>query len=69
MAIDQFLGCHPYDPEHDLYGYAPGLAPGIVFCVLFFLTTAAHLFQTWQTRTWWTIVFAIGGLSTLPALL
>lgn len=65
MAIDQFEGCAPYNDEYDLYGYAPELAPGIVFCLLFLLTTVAHVFQAWRTRTWWALVFAVGGLSTL----
>ena len=63
MAISEFQGCAPYTEEYDLYGYAPELAPGIVFCILFFLSTIGHVLQAWQTRTWWALVFAVGALS------
>jgi hypothetical protein len=44
------------------YGYRPSLAAGIVFVVLFTLSTVVHIYQLVPTRAWWMIVFVIGGI-------
>lgn len=59
-------GCVPYDPEIDTqYGYQPSEAAGIVFCALFGLSLALHVFQSTYKRQWTFYVFAIGALSEL----
>lgn len=57
-------GCIAYDPLalEPTYGYDPSLAPGIVFTVAFFLSMAAHVFQTIRSRKWWYSAFALGAL-------
>ncbi|KAI9369102.1 RTA1 like protein-domain-containing protein [Aspergillus egyptiacus] len=45
------------------YGYAPSLAAGIVFLVLFGLSMLAHTAQMVWKRTWWCAVFVVGNLS------
>lgn len=63
---DADTGCTPWTPGYETaYGYVPSLAAGIVFCVLFGLSMLVHLYQTIQTRAWWTIVFSIGALTEL----
>jgi hypothetical protein len=59
-------GCYPFNLElygQPSYGYVPSLAAGIVFCSLFGIAMALHVFQTTWKQLWWTYVFAIGSLS------
>ncbi|KAF4417802.1 RSB1-like protein [Fusarium acutatum] len=65
MSTEQDLrkGCHAYiTGTHTSYGYVPSTAAGIVFCVLFGLSTIMHLIQLGRSRIWWCSVFVIGGL-------
>ncbi|KAG4263681.1 hypothetical protein FPRO04_11342 [Fusarium proliferatum] len=65
MSAEQDLrkGCHAYIAgTHTSYGYVPSTAAGIVFCILFGLSTIIHLIQLGRSRTWWCSVFVIGGL-------
>ena len=69
--------CHAYDPRypHNSYSYVPSLGSGIAFCVLFGLSTIAHVFQAalikvpgtekGSGRQWWMLVFAVGALTEL----
>ncbi|KAH8692708.1 RTA1 like protein-domain-containing protein [Talaromyces proteolyticus] len=55
--------CHAYiDGIDPAYNYVPSLAAGIVFCVLFGLTMAAHTVQFIWKRTWWCVLFSIGAM-------
>ncbi|KAL3470840.1 RTA1 like protein-domain-containing protein [Aspergillus californicus] len=57
-------GCHALIEGYGTsYGYAPSLAAGIVFLVLFGLTMIGHTVQMVWKRTWWCAVFAIGSLT------
>lgn len=61
------MGCHDYiEGLGTPYGYAPSLAAGIVFLVLFGLTMVGHTIQMVWKRTWWCSVFAVGSLSKQP---
>ncbi|KAF4952738.1 hypothetical protein FGADI_6490 [Fusarium gaditjirri] len=65
MPADKALrqGCHAYITGiNNSYGYVPSTAAGIVFCVLFGLSTIVHLYQLGRSRVWWCSVFVIGGL-------
>lgn len=65
MSAEQDLrkGCHAYIAgTHTSYGYIPSTAAGIVFCILFGLSTIMHLVQLGRSRIWWCSVFVIGGL-------
>lgn len=44
------------------YRYNPSETLGIVFCVLFALTSAVHTLQLTRYKTWYFIPFVIGGL-------
>lgn len=44
------------------YRYQPSLAAAILFTILFFLTTSAHLFQLIQKKNWYFIPLLIGGI-------
>ncbi|KAF5568426.1 RSB1 [Fusarium phyllophilum] len=66
MSTEQNLrkGCHAYiTGTHTSYGYVPSTAAGIVFCILFGLSTIIHLIQLGRSRIWWCSVFVIGGLA------
>ncbi|KAI1044169.1 hypothetical protein LB505_007467 [Fusarium chuoi] len=66
MSAEQDLrkGCHAYIAgTHTSYGYIPSTAAGIVFCILFGLSTIMHLVQLGRSRIWWCSVFVIGGLA------
>lgn len=64
------IGCHGYvDGFNTSYGYMPSLAAGIVFLVLFGLSMIAHTVQCVWKRTWWTMVFTVGCMSTFTLLL
>ncbi|KAL5338729.1 RTA1 like protein-domain-containing protein [Aspergillus crustosus] len=57
-------GCGAYIEGLDTpYGYAPSLAAGVVFLVLFSLTMIGQTIQMIWKRTWWSAVFAIGSLT------
>ncbi|CVL00272.1 hypothetical protein FPRO06_06214 [Fusarium proliferatum] len=65
MSAEQDLreGCHAYiTGTRTSYGYVPSTAAGIVFCILFSLSTIIHLIQFGRSRIWWCGVFVIGGL-------
>lgn len=60
--VDQ-AGCLAYSPSIDTsYGYRPSLAAGVVFTVLFTLSTVVHMYQLVSTRAWWQVVFVVGGV-------
>ncbi|KAJ6085429.1 hypothetical protein N7499_005058 [Penicillium canescens] len=42
------------------YSYQPSLAAGIVFSILFYFLTVAHIAQSTHGRRWWSLVFAVG---------
>lgn len=57
-------GCPAYIPGiKTSYGYVPSEGAGIAFVVIFGVSSLLHLGQTIWSRQWWTILFAIGGLS------
>ncbi|KAH7244561.1 RTA1 like protein-domain-containing protein [Fusarium redolens] len=65
MSADQDLrkGCHSLVTGiHTSYGYAPTTSAGIVFCILFRLSTISHIIQLGRSKVWWCIVFVVGGL-------
>jgi hypothetical protein len=50
------------DDDFKLFKYTPSIAAAAIFAVLFALTTFLHIYQVIRTRTWYFIVFCIGGL-------
>jgi len=44
------------------YQYQPSMTAAVIFVVLFALTTALHMVQIRETRSWFMIPFAIGGI-------
>ncbi|KAF9629483.1 putative rta1 domain protein [Lasiodiplodia theobromae] len=57
-------GCPAYIPGIETsYGYVPSEGAGIAFVVIFGVSSLLHLGQTIWSRQWWTILFAIGGLT------
>ncbi|KAJ6120884.1 hypothetical protein N7523_005164 [Penicillium sp. IBT 18751x] len=49
--------------QHDnLYGYKPSIAAGVIFIILFALTTAYHILQLTKAKCWYFIPFVIGGI-------
>lgn len=63
------VGCLAYtDSVSTSYGYRPSLAAGIVFTILFTLSTGLHIYQLVPKRAWWLIVFVVGGLGMLSSL-
>ncbi|KAL4873467.1 hypothetical protein BDV12DRAFT_208480 [Aspergillus spectabilis] len=57
-------GCGAYIEGFETpYGYAPSLAAGVVFLVLFSITMIGQTVQMIWKRTWWCSVFAIGSLT------
>jgi hypothetical protein len=54
----------PYKGHYYLWQYIPNKAAAVIFLILFLLGTAAITFRMFQTRTWFTCVFVIGGLCT-----
>ncbi|KAM6522980.1 hypothetical protein FALCPG4_012587 [Fusarium falciforme] len=44
------------------YRYEPSLAASIIFFVIFALSSALHLYQIIQTRTWYFLPFFVGSL-------
>ncbi|KAE9365646.1 RTA1 like protein [Stipitochalara longipes BDJ] len=50
--------------SHDgyyLWKYLPSIPAAVVFLILFVATTGLHLWRILKTKTWFCIVFAIGG--------
>ncbi|KAF5554657.1 RSB1 [Fusarium mexicanum] len=65
MLSEQDLrkGCHALiTGVHTSYGYVPSTAAGIVFCILFGLSTVIHIIQLGRSKVWWCSVFVVGGL-------
>jgi len=63
MAIGS-NGCAAWDPDYPTaYGYRPSLSAGVVYSVLFGLSMIVHIIQACWTRTWWTLILAVGALS------
>ncbi|EXL99292.1 RTA1 like protein-domain-containing protein [Fusarium oxysporum II5] len=65
MSAEQDLrkGCHALITGiHTSYGYVPSTSAGIVFCILFGLSTLIHIVQLGRSKLWWCVVFIIGGL-------
>jgi hypothetical protein len=50
------------DGTFKLFKYHPSTAAAVIFLVLFGLTTLLHFYQMIRTRTWYFIVFCLGGL-------
>jgi hypothetical protein len=53
------------DTAFKKYRYDPSIAAGIVFAVLFLLTSLFHLFQLVRAKTWYFIPLMLGGLVEL----
>lgn len=51
----------PYRGNYYLWQYLPSAAAGGIFAALFILGTAYITWKTFKTRTWFCIVFIIGG--------
>lgn len=47
-----------------LWHYVPSLIAAIIFEVLFVLVTLFHAYKIARTKTWFCIVFVIGGIRT-----
>ncbi|WAO93415.1 Hypothetical protein NCS54_01096200 [Fusarium falciforme] len=59
-------GCHDLIAGYDTsYGYVPTFGAGIAFCVLFLLSTSAHVFQFARVRRWTSLTFALGAMTEL----
>ncbi|KAJ4177977.1 hypothetical protein NW755_013527 [Fusarium falciforme] len=59
-------GCHDLIAGYDTsYGYVPTFGAGIAFCVLFLLSTSAHVFQFARMRRWTSLTFALGAMTEL----
>lgn len=57
-------GCHDLIAGYDTsYGYVPTFGAGIAFCILFLLSTSAHVFQFARVRRWTSLTFALGAMS------
>ncbi|KAH7063679.1 RTA1 like protein-domain-containing protein [Macrophomina phaseolina] len=64
MSDDYRTGCLAQQPGlKNSYGYVPSEAAGITFISLFGVSTLIHLGQSAWTRQWWTLLFALGGLT------
>ncbi|KAF4448820.1 hypothetical protein F53441_7812 [Fusarium austroafricanum] len=65
MSTEQDIhkNCHALVPGIPTsYGYVPATCACIVFCVLFGISTGAHVIQLIQYKAWWCSVFVVGGL-------
>ncbi|KAL3461664.1 RTA1 like protein-domain-containing protein [Aspergillus heterothallicus] len=49
------------DDTHNIYGYEPSIAAGVIFILLFGATTAYHGWQLFRARALYFIPFFIGG--------
>jgi hypothetical protein len=53
--------CLTYDSQiQNAFGYRPSLAAGLLFPILFFLSSSVHLYQAWRYRSWWLLLFFVG---------
>ncbi|RVD83642.1 uncharacterized protein DFL_005422 [Arthrobotrys flagrans] len=58
------VGCKALIPGLDpSYGYVPSQASGIVFVVLFSLSTVGHIYSSIKGKNYWYLCFAIGTIS------
>ncbi|KAI9041877.1 RTA1 domain-containing protein [Aspergillus affinis] len=48
--------------DFKLYRYTPSLAAAILFIVLFVLITAYHLYQVIRAKSWYFLIFVVGGV-------
>ncbi|KAL3427432.1 rta1 domain-containing protein [Phlyctema vagabunda] len=66
-AYPEYPACMKYDPDaYNGYGYRPSLVAGILFVILFFLSSATHAFQAFHYKTRWLSFIAVGaGIETL----
>ncbi|KAJ6255864.1 hypothetical protein Dda_9323 [Drechslerella dactyloides] len=59
-------GCHAAIPGLEpSYGYFPSQAAGIVFIVLFGLSTIGHIYASFKGRHYWYLCFAIGTIAEM----
>ncbi|KAF3906828.1 hypothetical protein ABW21_db0200015 [Orbilia brochopaga] len=59
-------GCHAAVPGIEpTYGYYPSLAAGVVFLVLFGLSTIGHIYASVKGRHYWYLCFALGTISEM----
>lgn len=56
--------CPGREGRYTFYHYSPSLPAAAIFTVLFFISTAWHIWQTGRKRSWFMIAFIIGGIST-----
>ncbi|KAI9723812.1 MAG: hypothetical protein M1828_004062 [Chrysothrix sp. TS-e1954] len=58
---DRRQGCVAYDASVDTgpYDYKPNEVAGIIFSVIFVISTLAHSFQYMYTRKWFYVVFSL----------
>ncbi|KAG9233522.1 RTA1 like protein-domain-containing protein [Amylocarpus encephaloides] len=61
------MGVHTSEDVFMYYRYDPSIPACIVFLVLFSVSSIAHIYQLFQTRTWILIPLAIGGLGEAVA--
>jgi hypothetical protein len=54
----------PYRGDYYLWNYLPSTPAAALFTALFALGTVYVMWRTIKTRTWFCIVFIIGGLRT-----
>ena len=54
--------------DFKLYRYTPSLAAAVLFLVLFLLITLYHLYQVIRLKSWYFLVFVIGGICKSPPL-
>ncbi|KAM5345677.1 hypothetical protein ACJ41O_011538 [Fusarium nematophilum] len=50
------------ESEFKLYHYNPTIAGGVIFVILFLVTTALHFWQLFRARCWFLIPLAVGGI-------
>lgn len=57
------MGAQTSEDVFEFYRYTPSIAAAVIFIILFSTTTALHIYQLIQTRTWSFLPLALGGLS------
>ncbi|KAK6530551.1 hypothetical protein TWF281_007394 [Arthrobotrys megalospora] len=58
------VGCKALIPNYDpAYGYVPSRASGIIFVVLFGLSTIGHIYASIKGRHYWYLCFAVGTIA------
>jgi hypothetical protein len=58
-------GLEPYKHGYYLWKYVPSVAAAGIFCFVFAVATAGHIWRIWKTRAWMGVAFAVGGFSEL----